>query len=31
VIYERAAKYTGELAPLAKTGYTLVFRPNLVF
>jgi hypothetical protein len=31
LIYERAAKYTGELAPLAKTGYTLVFRPNIVF
>ena len=31
VIYERAAKYTGELAPLAKTGYTLVFRPNIAF
>lgn len=31
VIYERASKYTGELAPLAKTGYTLVFRPNIVF
>jgi hypothetical protein len=31
VIYERASKYTGDLAPLAKTGFTLVFRPNLVF
>jgi len=31
VIYERAAKYTGELAPLARTGTTFVFRPNLVF
>lgn len=31
VIYERADKYTGGLAPLAKTSYTLVFRPNIVF
>src|SRR6185503_589681 len=31
VIYERARKYTGDLAPLAKTGFTLVLRPNLVF
>ena len=31
VIYERAAKYSGELAPLAKNSLTVVFRPNLVF
>lgn len=31
VIYERASKYTGALAPLAKTSVTLVFRPNIVF
>lgn len=31
VIYERASKYTGALAPLAKTSFTLVFRPNIVF
>jgi hypothetical protein len=31
VIYERASKYTGALAPLAKTSLTLVFRPNIVF
>jgi hypothetical protein len=31
VIYERASKYTGDLAPLAKTSVTLVFRPNIVF
>jgi len=31
VIYERASKYTGDLAPLAKTAYTFVFRPNIVF
>lgn len=31
VIYERASKYTGDLAPLAKTSFTLVFRPNIVF
>jgi hypothetical protein len=31
VIYERASKYTGDLAPLAKTSLTLVFRPNIVF
>jgi hypothetical protein len=31
VIYERASKYTGVLAPLAKTSVTLVFRPNIVF
>ena len=31
VIYERASKYSGELAPLAKTSLTLVFRPNIVF
>jgi len=31
VIYERASKYSGDLAPLAKTSLTLVFRPNIVF
>lgn len=31
VIYEHAAKYTGDLAPLAKTAITVVFRPNIVF
>lgn len=31
VIYERASKYTGTLAPLATTSYTLVIRPNIVF
>jgi len=31
VIYERAAKYSGDLAPLAKNSLTVVFRPNLVF
>lgn len=31
IIYERASKYTGDLSVLAKTSYTLVFRPNLVF
>lgn len=31
VIYERASKYSGALEPLAKTSYTLVFRPNIVF
>jgi len=31
VIYERAAKYSGELAPLARNSLTVVFRPNLVF
>ena len=31
VIYERASKYTGSLAPLATNSYTLVLRPNLVF
>lgn len=31
VIYEHASKYTGSLAPLAKTSFTFVFRPNLVF
>jgi hypothetical protein len=31
VIYERASKYTGVLAPLATTSYTLVIRPNIVF
>jgi hypothetical protein len=31
VIYERASKYTGDLAPLAKTSLTVVFRPNIVF
>jgi hypothetical protein len=31
VIYERASKYTGDLAPLAKTAVTVVFRPNIVF
>jgi hypothetical protein len=31
LIYERATKYSGPLAPLAKTSYTLVFRPNIVF
>jgi hypothetical protein len=31
VIYERASKYSGDLAPLAKTAVTVVFRPNIVF
>jgi len=31
LIYERASKYSGALSPLAKTSYTLVFRPNIVF
>jgi hypothetical protein len=31
LIYERASKYTGDLAPLAKTAVTVVFRPNIVF
>ena len=31
VIYERGDKYSGSLEPLAKTSYTLVFRPNIVF
>jgi len=31
LIYEKAGKYSGELSPLAKTSYTLVFRPNIVF
>lgn len=31
LIYERASKYSGDLAPLAKTAVTVVFRPNLVF
>ena len=31
VIYERANKYSGDLAPLARTAFTLVFRPNIVF
>ena len=31
VIYEHAAKYTGELAPLGKTAISLVLRPNIVF
>lgn len=31
LIYERASKYSGDLAPLAKTAITVVFRPNLVF
>jgi hypothetical protein len=31
VIYERASKYSGELAPLARSAFTLVFRPNIVF
>ena len=31
LIYERASKYSGELAPLAKTAITVVFRPNIVF
>ncbi len=31
VIYERASKYSGPLAPLATTSYTLVIRPNIVF
>jgi hypothetical protein len=31
LIYERASKYTGDLAPLAKTAITVVFRPNIVF
>jgi len=31
LIYERASKYSGDLAPLAKTAFTVVFRPNIVF
>ncbi|MDH4188986.1 MAG: hypothetical protein OEW21_02110 [Betaproteobacteria bacterium] len=31
LIFERASKYTGPLAPLATTSYTLVIRPNIVF
>jgi hypothetical protein len=31
LIYERASKYGGDLAPLAKTAVTVVFRPNIVF
>lgn len=31
LIYERASKYTGDLAPLAKTAVTVVFRPNIAF
>jgi len=31
VIYENASKYSGVLAPLAHTGLTLVFRPNIAF
>lgn len=31
LIYEHASKYTGDLAPLAKTAITVVFRPNIVF
>jgi len=31
LIYERASKYSGDLAPLAKTAVTIVFRPNIVF
>ena len=31
VIYERASKYSGDLAPLARTAFTVVFRPNIVF
>ena len=31
VIYESASKYTGTLAPLAKSSLTLVFRPNIAF
>jgi len=31
VIYERASKYTGSLAPLATGSYTFVLRPNIVF
>lgn len=31
LIYERASKYSGDLAPLAKTAVTVVFRPNIVF
>jgi hypothetical protein len=31
LIYEQASKYSGALSPLAKTSYTLVFRPNIVF
>lgn len=31
LIYERGSKYTGDLAPLAKTTVTVVFRPNIVF
>ena len=31
LIYEHASKYTGDLAPLAKTSLTVVFRPNIVF
>ena len=31
IIYERASKYTGDLAPLGRSAYTLVIRPNLAF
>jgi hypothetical protein len=31
VIYEKAQKYTGSLAYLAETSYSLVFRPNINF
>jgi hypothetical protein len=31
LIYEHASKYTGDLAPLATTAVTVVFRPNIVF
>jgi len=31
LIYERASKYTGDLAPLARTAVTVVFRPNIIF
>jgi hypothetical protein len=31
LIYERASKYTGSLAPLGKSSITFVFRPNIVF
>ena len=31
LIYERASKYSGDLAPLARTAITVVFRPNIVF
>jgi len=31
LIYERASKYSGDLAPLARSAVTVVFRPNIIF